>query len=472
MCIGEDPKVGHDLEGVGAEVLDLHPVQVHLLRGVVVHLEPLAAGVVDHGRVPHDFGDDQRVGWQHPLVDQAVAVVIQTVVEFRRAGVDSRIAVIEVSLAGHEPVSVVVDLVSREDAITVVVQAVANLRGAGVHRGVIVVGITIAGGEAVAIEVIEVQRGIGIIALLAGEIAISVVIHFIVRHRPIAVIVEGVAELRGPWIDGCIPVVAVAVADHEAVSVVICFIGRFDAITVVVNGITQFLGAGVCVRVRVVAVPRTGVPAVPVHVVAERCWGRDQVGLPRAVRAFIVVGCSDDEVSVPVAVHVPYAGDSRSCHVVRAFRIVEGIHTRERCAHAPSRLTARDDVDDTVLLRVFSVWRTDQDVVESVTVNITAPSRGVAGSGSALSYERRVRFCKAGIHAPATRPSQDQICLTGVAAGADPDQDVVIPVSVDVATARNAVPATNLVRRGLAMERRVGATEIHVHGPPRRRTEE
>ena len=161
------------------------------------------------------------------VVHQAVAVVVDAVADFRRAGVDRCVAVV---------------------AVAVIIDRTTGL---------------LAGGDRTRAVAVAVR--IRVPGALAGDTVVVVV------HQAVAVVVDAVAGLGGVGVDREVRVVAVTVAAGPAVAVgVEAFV--HEAVAVVVDAVADLLGAGVDVVVVVVAVGLGAALAVdePVHRLAPQ----------------------------------------------------------------------------------------------------------------------------------------------------------------------------------------------------------
>ena len=92
----------------------------------------------------------------------------------------------------------------------------------------------------------------------AGQPAVAVVVHLVGGHDPVAVVVERVAQLDEAETDHVRGVVAVAVAQPLAVGVGVGLVRRRGAVAVVVLAVAELGGAGEDQRIAVVAVGARG----------------------------------------------------------------------------------------------------------------------------------------------------------------------------------------------------------------------
>jgi len=146
------------------------------------------------------------------LVDEEIAVVVETVAELGRARIDGTVRVVAV-VALVRAVEIVVDAhvtlraALVDVAVAVVVESVAELGRTGEHGVAVVVAVAADGGVAC-------RRDAGLTCVRRDSVAVAVavavvgVLHTLV-DRAVAVVVSAVADLRRARIVLCLAVVAV-----------------------------------------------------------------------------------------------------------------------------------------------------------------------------------------------------------------------------------------------------------------------
>jgi hypothetical protein len=128
-------------------------------------------GIVRVIAIPFTHLDPVAIGIHLVQWNETIAVVVNTITEFRCTWENGVVIVVAVSLTKTDAIAIGIYFVGWNVAITVVVQAIAQLWGAWIHRIVVVVAITLADPEAIAIGI-----------CLIG------------RHHPITVVVQAIAK--------------------------------------------------------------------------------------------------------------------------------------------------------------------------------------------------------------------------------------------------------------------------------------
>ena len=322
---GVDAAVG--VEAVGAVVDVDAAVAVGggcFARGLAVGevAVAVAVGVV----VPRGSADDAGIS----VIDQAVAVVVEVVADFARAGVDPIACVVAVRCIA-DVAHGLVTLADVRPHVAVGIRIRVLVPDRGVHRALVHTAVAVVVLAVAELAGARVDAGVGVVTLLTLGVAIAVTVHRV--SGPVAVGIDAqLANGGGAGVVGPVVVVAVrAVADvaavgigsrgvaregrsprAEGVSVTIVVPRRLAAdagvsivgqdVAVVVDPVADFARARVDARVRVVAVGRVA------HV----------AGRSSAVAAH---GVGHVPVAVTVRVTVPLGG-VRGCDVDKRVAVV------------------------------------------------------------------------------------------------------------------------------------------------------